>query len=78
MAAHALHARTNGREHTKPARAAFLQRFEDQVDPDGKLPPDERRRRAQHALKSHMTSLAIKSARARSGGKQTTKGIKGP
>lgn len=40
MAAHALHARTNGREHTQPARAAFLRRFEDQVDPDRTLPPN--------------------------------------
>lgn len=54
-------ARSNQRSRAhEAARAAFLKRFEDQVDPDGKFPPDERRRRAQHALKSHMTSLAIK------------------
>lgn len=75
MAAHALHAQTNGREHTQPARAAFLRRFEDQVDPDRTLPPNERRRRAQHALKAHMTSLALKSARARTANQRPTKGI---
>jgi hypothetical protein len=65
MAAYALHAQTDSREHTRPAREAFMRRFEDQVDPDGQLPPDERDRRARQALKAHMTALAVKSSTAR-------------
>jgi hypothetical protein len=42
---------------TRPARQAFLKRFERQVDPDGKLPPDERAYRAQHALRAYMLQL---------------------
>lgn len=50
---------------TAPARNAFLTRFERQVDPDGKLPPDERARLAESALKAHMQMLARKSRKAR-------------
>jgi hypothetical protein len=50
---------------TRPGRRAFLDRFERQVDPEGKLPPDERRRRARHALRAHMLRLAKRSAAAR-------------
>jgi hypothetical protein len=50
MAAHVLHAQVSDEaEHTAPARAAFLSRFEREVDPDGVLDPDERARRADHA-----------------------------
>jgi hypothetical protein len=42
---------------TRPARQAFLKRFERQVDPDGKLPPEERTRRAEHALRAYMLQL---------------------
>jgi hypothetical protein len=52
-------------KRTEPGRRAFLERFEREVDPDGTLPPDERRRRAEHARKAYMASLALKSARAR-------------
>ena len=62
-AAHALHAQ--GGTTTKAATAAFLTRFERQVDPDGILAPDERARRADHALKSHMAGLSLKASRAR-------------
>lgn len=54
---------------TAPARNAFLARFEKQVDPDGKLPPDERARLAESALKAHMQLLARKSRKARAGRK---------
>jgi hypothetical protein len=54
---------------TAPARRAFLDRFERQVDPDGKLPPAERARRAENARKAHMTRMALKSAQARRAGK---------
>lgn len=50
---------------TAPARAAFLRKFEDEVDPDGLLDPDERARRAEHARRAHFQALALKSARAR-------------
>lgn len=42
-----------------------MRRFEDQVDPDGALPPEERARRAGHARKAYMLGLALKSSRAR-------------
>lgn len=60
MAAHVLHSKVDSREHTKPAREAFLARFERQVDPDGVLPEDERRRRAESAKKAYMGSLTLK------------------
>jgi hypothetical protein len=63
IAAHHLHAQ--GKTNTKPARAAFMDRFYKQVDPDGKLPEAERHRRAEHAMRAHMLSLSAKSARAR-------------
>ena len=63
-AAHALHAQ--GGTSTKAGTAAFLARFERQVDPDGVLPPEERARRADHARRSYMAGLALKASRARS------------
>jgi hypothetical protein len=62
-AAHRMHAA--GKTNTKPGRDAFLARFEREVDPDGELPEDERRRRALHARKAHMLTLAAKSSRYR-------------
>lgn len=50
---------------TAPARAAFMQRFERDVDPDGELPPAERARRADHARKAYFAELALKSATSR-------------
>lgn len=67
MAAYILHSRVDSREHTKPARAAFLARFEREVDPEGVLPEVERRRRAELARKAYFTRLAYKSAQARRG-----------
>jgi hypothetical protein len=63
IAAHAMHAA--GRTNTGPASAAFLRRFEREVDPEGKLPPDVRARRAEHALAAHMASLSLKASQAR-------------
>lgn len=65
IAAHSLHASRDSRELTRPARKAFEDRFEAQVDPEGVLSPEERRRRAGHAMRAYMGSLALKSARAR-------------
>lgn len=65
IAAHVLHSRHDSRKLTAPARAAALARFAREVDPDGVLPEDERRRRAAHARKAYFTGLALKSAAAR-------------
>ena len=65
LAAHVLHSQRDGREVTAPARKAFLERFERQVDPEGVLDSTERRRRAKHALKAHMAALALRSAASR-------------
>lgn len=65
MAAHALHAKVDSRQHTEPARKAFMNRFEDQVDPDRVLPPAERARRAEQAKKAYFVGLALKSSQAR-------------
>jgi len=66
LAAHTLHATiTDPAAHTAPARKAFLDRFELEVDPDGTLDPSERARRAAHARKAYFARLALKSAKAR-------------
>jgi hypothetical protein len=66
MAAHSLHARVaDAAAHTAPARRAFLDRFEREVDPDGVLKPEERARRAEHARKAYFLKLALASAAAR-------------
>lgn len=65
LAAHALHAAVDSKQHTEPARRAFMARFEDVADPDRTLPPAERARRAEHAKKAYFTRLALKSAQAR-------------
>jgi hypothetical protein len=65
VAAHTLHSLYDSRELTAPARRAFLEKFENEVDPDGTLPPEERSRRAAHLRKAHFTKLAYLSAKAR-------------
>jgi hypothetical protein len=42
-----------------------LARFEAEVDPDGILSPEERRRRAEHARSAYFVRLALASAKAR-------------
>jgi len=65
LAAHTLHASVDSRAHTEPARKAFLARFETEVDPEGRLTPEERSRRAKHARSAYFTRLALASVRAR-------------
>jgi hypothetical protein len=65
IGAYALHAQYDSAWLTAPARAAFFAKFERQVDPEGLLPPAERTRRAESAMKQHMTSMAYASAKAR-------------
>lgn len=65
LAAYAMHAKHDSKDITAKARATFLQRFEEQVDPDRTLPEAERQRRADHARKAHFARLAYLSAKAR-------------
>ena len=65
IAAYALHARRDPRETTAPARAAFLDRFEREVDPDRRLPAADRVRRATAARRAYFTALALRSSKAR-------------
>lgn len=53
---------------TRPAREAFLKRFETEVDPDGQLAPEERYRRAEHAKRAYMLSLAKRAVASRKAG----------
>ncbi len=52
-------------EYTAAGRRAFLDSFEQLVDPSGALPPAERAARAAAARKAHFAALAAKSAAAR-------------
>ena len=58
IAALARHSRTDGHAATQPAREAFLARFERQVDPDNRLDPAERARRAEAAKREHFQRMA--------------------
>ena len=69
-----LHASRDSRQHTEPARAAFLSRFERQVDPEGVLPPEERARRASLARRAYFLELAERSARKRAERKRSKDG----
>ena len=62
---YALAAKHDSRETTKAGRAAFLRRFEDEVDPDRRLPEAERARRAEAARSAYFARLAYQSAKAR-------------
>lgn len=65
VAAYSRWSQEDPRSGTAPARKTFLSRFALAVDPEGVLPPEERARRAECALKAHMGRLALASARAR-------------
>lgn len=58
-------AKYDGAAVTANARAAFLAKFEDEVDPDKVLAPAERLRRAEAARRAYFARLALKSAQAR-------------
>ena len=55
----------NRSARTAPGRKRFLDKFEEQVDPAGELPPAERAKRAEFARKAYFGRLALKSAQAR-------------
>jgi hypothetical protein len=68
--AHLMHAQHDPHEITANARAAFLASFEKKVDPEGVLPVEERRRRAEHLRRAHMKAMALRSAEVRAKAKQ--------
>src|SRR5687768_1678993 len=65
IGAYARLARHDPKSLTENARAAFLTKFEREVDPDGTLPEAERKRRAEYARKAHFARLARLSALSR-------------
>ncbi|WP_083390643.1 hypothetical protein [Parafrankia soli] len=60
-------AATTPADVSAPARAAFLARFEREVDPDGTLPPDVRAAKAKAALSAQMSRVALAKKRAQRG-----------
>ena len=66
IGAFVAHSRHDPRETTANARAAFLARFEEEVDPNRELPVAERSRRAMAARKAYFARLAYRSSLARS------------
>lgn len=65
IGAYRLHALHDPRLTTAHGRAAFLARFEVEVDPDHTLPEEERTRRASMARKAYFQKLAYLSAKTR-------------
>lgn len=59
------HSRHDARKTTSAGRAAFLARFEREVDPDLALAPEERARRVDFARRAYFARLAFASAEAR-------------
>jgi len=66
IGAFVTHSRHDPRETTAAARAAFLSRFLDEVDPERELPEPERLRRAGMARRAYFARLAWRSSAARS------------
>lgn len=65
-AAHSRWAKETDRSAaTEPARRGLLDRFEREVDPEGRLTPTERQRRAESARRAFYVRMALKSAQAR-------------
>lgn len=74
IAAHESWAQTPDRSaRTAKARAALMAKFEAEADPEGKMLPSERARRAEHLRKAHFQRLALASAKARRIAKESTK-----
>lgn len=66
LAGHTSWQNTENRSaRTAPARAALLKKFEDQVDPQRKLPEAERRQRAESARKAHLARMTFESSKRR-------------
>jgi len=56
---------TDRTARTQAARDKRLENLESQVDPDGQLPADERRRRALELRRAQMLQMSLKSSQAR-------------
>jgi hypothetical protein len=65
IGAYSLHARRSAQDTTASARAKFLERFSYEVDPECRLEPRERARRAEAARRAYFARLALRSARRR-------------
>jgi hypothetical protein len=74
LAAYAMHARHDTRRTSANGRAAFLARFEREVDPDGRLDPEERSRRAEQARRAYFARLSLAAAKARRAKRQRGQG----
>jgi hypothetical protein len=57
--------RHNPSDYTAKARATFLAKFEDEVDPNRELPEAERARRAEVAKRAHFLRMSLRSAAKR-------------
>jgi hypothetical protein len=71
IAANTRWSREDPRVGAARARPAWYRRFLDQVDPDRTLPPAERDRRVQAAVRAEMQRLAFLSSKARGARKAT-------
>ena len=58
MGAHSVHAQ--GKTNTAPARAALDAKFEREVDPEGRLPPEELAKRVEHAKSLYYARMSAK------------------
>lgn len=66
IGAHRRWAMTDDRSAaTQAARDGLYRRFEDEVDPDRVLQPEERAKRVESARRAYYTRIAMKSAAAR-------------
>jgi hypothetical protein len=65
LAAYAMHAQHDSRETSANGRAAFRAKFDREVDPEGLLDPQERRRRAEQARRAYFARLSLAAAKAR-------------
>ena len=59
IGAYRLHALRSASETTRAARAAFMAKFEDEVDPERVLDPADRAARASAAMKVYMLRLSL-------------------
>lgn len=73
IGAHGKWAQTDDRTAaTQAARDAFIERFRNEADPEGKLDPDERARRGENLRKQYYARLALRSAQARRRAREQT------
>lgn len=66
LAAHTRWSKTvNRTEATAPAREGLLIKFEKQVDPNGELTPEARRKMAENARNAHLKRMAYRASTSR-------------